>query len=1038
MSRRLYLYASSALAITLGLGMATQATAQGAAKVADNQVEEVVITGSLIRGTPEDAALPVDVITNEALQEQGSPSLVDLVRTIPSVSGGNIGESNRFLGGAAAGVATINLRGLGLTRTLSLMNGERLSTITAAGGQEFVNINVVPTIAIGQVEVLRDGAAATYGSDAVAGVVNFITRRDLDGFEVNGKYALIDGSDGDYETSLAWGRKLDNGNVLLAASYRHRSELNGVDLPWTLPNAVFPDTLNISGISGGSNPGGYNAILGTPVIGPNGGFVQDPTRPGIPLGATLSSTFSDAGCNQLGGLSFVPNGQCFYPFTYHDTRVANEDHYQLFGEANFELSDSLRFHGEVLWSRTEVPDDRVSASQSTVQFPTPIEASGSSPGGGTSPMPAAPGAIQSRYYVPASNPGLQALFNPCPTGTQPQITAAICAAALANGVTMNQTQWRPAAMGGNPLYGFDADRQSNEITSFRVVGGLIGELANGWQWRATLNYMRAEQINMTPDRYVSRIQLALRGLGGPGCNPSTGTPGAGSCQYFNPFANSIQKSSINGANYAASTGLKAGPAVDPALWGWLQDNAVGTTTQQLATAQVQLAGDFGDFKLWTDDAISWAVGAQLRYNDRTIELSTNFDGDVTPCVDSQPYGDGLPTCAVPGGGPFTFIGSGRESEVDRQVTSLFGEMQVPILDNVVASLAIRTERYGGNIGDTTNPRASVRWQVTPWMALRGSAGTTFRAPPVAALDPGFGFIQAQFTNPVTGAPLYRPVQTFGNPDLQPETAETYNIGFLFESGTFQGQIDFYKFAFKDEITTETAARVYGSMFPSSNPANWQCGTSALFQRFQFGTDVVNPTLYGGQAVPSCHPNNFLSVRNNVINGPDTEITGIDINGSYSWLDFFSGDLTVGGDASILTDYKRGAGILLNTSIVFDGALNRAGKSELLSAFYSYPALRGNAYANWSVGGHNLRWTTRYWAGTDDVNVVVAGNRAARDDRWVNDFTYRLTFQEKWTATLSVKNVFDNQPPFYKSQYNYDYMTQNPLGRVFEFGMQAKF
>ena len=1038
MSRRMHLYASSALAITLGLGMATQATAQSAARVSDNQVDEVVITGSLIRGTPEDAALPVDVITNEALQEQGSPSLVDLVRTIPSVSGGNIGESNRFLGGAAAGVATINLRGLGLTRTLSLMNGERLSTITAAGGQEFVNINVVPTIAIGQVEVLRDGAAATYGSDAVAGVVNFITRRDLDGFEVNGKYALIDGSDGDYEASAAWGRKLDNGNVLLAASYRHRSELTGADLPWTLPNAVFPDALNVSGISGASSPGGYNAILGTPVIGPNGGFVQDPTRPGVPLGGTLSATFSDAGCTQLGGLSFAPNAQCFFPFTYHDNRVANEDHYQLFGEANFELNDSLRFHGEVLWSRTEVPDDRVSASQGTVQFPTPIEASGASPGGGTSPMPAAPGAIQSRYYVPASNPGLQALFNPCPTATQPQITAAICAAALANGVTMNQTQWRPAAMGGNPLYGFDADRQSNEITSFRVVGGFIGDLANGWQWRTSLNYMRAEQIATTPDRYVNRIQLALRGLGGPGCNPSTGTPGAGACQYFNPFANSIQKSSINGANYAASTGLKAGPAVDPALWGWLQDNAVSTTTQQLATAQVQLAGDFGDLKLWTDDAISWAVGAQWRYNDRTIEHSTNFDGDLTPCVDSQPYGDGSPTCAVPGGGPFTFIGSGRESEVDRQVTSFFGELQVPVLDNVVTSLAIRTERYGGNIGDTTNPRASIRWQVTPWMALRGSAGTTFRAPPVAALDPGFGFIQAQFTNPASGAPLYRPVQTFGNPNLQPETAETYNVGFLFESGTFQGQIDFYKFAFKDEITTETPARIYGSMFPSSNPANWQCGTSALFQRFQFGTDTVNSTLYGGQAVPSCHPNNFLSVRNNVINGPETEITGIDINGSYTWLDFFSGDLTLGGDASILSDYKRGAAFLLDTNIVFDAALNRAGKSELLSAFYSYPALRGNAYANWNVGDHNLRWTTRYWAGTDDVNAVVAGARIARDDRWVSDFTYRLTFQERWTATLSVKNVFDDQPPFYKSQYNYDYMTQNPLGRVFEFGMQAKF
>jgi len=71
-----------------------------------------VITGSLIRGTPEDAALPVDVITNQALQEQGSPSLVDLVRTIPSVSGGNIGESNRFLGGQAAGASPPSTSGV--------------------------------------------------------------------------------------------------------------------------------------------------------------------------------------------------------------------------------------------------------------------------------------------------------------------------------------------------------------------------------------------------------------------------------------------------------------------------------------------------------------------------------------------------------------------------------------------------------------------------------------------------------------------------------------------------------------------------------------------------------------------------------------------------------------------------------------------------------------------------------------------------------------------------------------------------------------
>jgi iron complex outermembrane receptor protein len=104
------------------------------------------------------------------------------------MSGGNIGESNRFLGTQAQGTATVNLRGLGLTRTLVLMNGQRLSKHTAAGGQEFVDVSQIPLSAIGSVEVLRDGAAVTCGSDAVAGVVNFITRRDLEGFEVQAQF----------------------------------------------------------------------------------------------------------------------------------------------------------------------------------------------------------------------------------------------------------------------------------------------------------------------------------------------------------------------------------------------------------------------------------------------------------------------------------------------------------------------------------------------------------------------------------------------------------------------------------------------------------------------------------------------------------------------------------------------------------------------------------------------------------------------------------------------------------------------------------
>jgi iron complex outermembrane receptor protein len=173
-----YFCGGSILAVALAFG-AGSALAQES-----TVVEEVVVTGSFIAGTSEKAAQPVDVIGTQELAKQGAPSVVQLVKTLTAAQS-SLGESNRYNGGA--GTASINLRGLGSSRTLVLMNGRRLADTTAAafqgGGQD---LNFMPTAAIGRIEILKDGAAATYGSDAVAGVVNFITRKDLDGFEVNG------------------------------------------------------------------------------------------------------------------------------------------------------------------------------------------------------------------------------------------------------------------------------------------------------------------------------------------------------------------------------------------------------------------------------------------------------------------------------------------------------------------------------------------------------------------------------------------------------------------------------------------------------------------------------------------------------------------------------------------------------------------------------------------------------------------------------------------------------------------------------------
>ena len=269
MTKRSYFYGGSILAVALMLGTAGTAAAQaGADKATD--VEEVVVTGSFIAGTSEKAAQPVDVIGIAELAKQGAPSVVQLVKTLTAAQS-SLGESNRYNGGA--GTASINLRGLGSGRTLVLMNGRRLADTTAAafqgGGQD---LNFVPVAAVGRIEILKDGAAATYGSDAIAGVVNFITRRDLDGFELNANYAQIQDSDGDYDASLAYGKVFDRGNILLTAGYRARSRLDAQDRSY----AVRPfESVFYGGWSGSASPGSY----GTPAGGP---------------------LFRDNGCNELG------------------------------------------------------------------------------------------------------------------------------------------------------------------------------------------------------------------------------------------------------------------------------------------------------------------------------------------------------------------------------------------------------------------------------------------------------------------------------------------------------------------------------------------------------------------------------------------------------------------------------------------------------------------------------------------------------------------------------------------------------------------
>src|ERR1700674_432415 len=172
-----------ALACVLGAGGAVTMLYAGTAAA---QVK-VDVTGSNIKRTEAETALPVQVITRETLERENIHTAAEFldrlsVNSTTGASSANVGA----IGGFAAGVSLASLRGLGAQRTLVLLNGRRLAVNGTTGGA--VDLNAIPLSAIERIEVLTDGASAIYGSDAVAGVINFILRKDYQGAEAAAYY----------------------------------------------------------------------------------------------------------------------------------------------------------------------------------------------------------------------------------------------------------------------------------------------------------------------------------------------------------------------------------------------------------------------------------------------------------------------------------------------------------------------------------------------------------------------------------------------------------------------------------------------------------------------------------------------------------------------------------------------------------------------------------------------------------------------------------------------------------------------------------
>lgn len=220
-------------------------------------LEEVVVTGSRIHRTDMTSVSPISVFSDADILDSGHVTMEDFVQNIPSVTGGYFGKT---VNNGNPGYATVSMRGLGSNRTLVLVNGLRMPS---AGSNGFVDLNMIPVNIVERVEVLRDGASTIYGSDAIAGVVNIITKRDFEGANLRFQYDITDENDGAmYQASALFGADSDRANVVFGIEYSKRDKIMQGDRSFSeCPLFENADGSLYCGGSGTSYPGQFGGQI---------------------------------------------------------------------------------------------------------------------------------------------------------------------------------------------------------------------------------------------------------------------------------------------------------------------------------------------------------------------------------------------------------------------------------------------------------------------------------------------------------------------------------------------------------------------------------------------------------------------------------------------------------------------------------------------------------------------------------------------------------------------------------------------------------
>ena len=331
------------LAMMVGAGAAAAISAPAFSADGAEAIEKIEVTGSRIKRVDMEGANPVQIITREELVSSGITNMGDILQEIPSVAGAG---TNTAINNGGSGAIRVSLRGLGSSRTLVLLNGRRM-VASGTGANSSVDLSTIPTAVVKRVEVLKDGASAIYGSDAIGGVVNIITRDDFEGFEFNSSYDVgTQENDGETKSfDVTVGVSSDRGNAVVNAYYVEQGPQWAGDRDWSAYD-YRRDTETGEFIPGGSSAppwGRYNGIDGLVNGEECGSFTH-----GASNGPGQSDPTTPANATGYDCWDWDKDTFNYAPANYH---LTPQERYGIYASGEYDVTDSMRFSTELSFNR---------------------------------------------------------------------------------------------------------------------------------------------------------------------------------------------------------------------------------------------------------------------------------------------------------------------------------------------------------------------------------------------------------------------------------------------------------------------------------------------------------------------------------------------------------------------------------------------------------------------------------------------------------------------------------------------------------------